>query len=54
MLGAYVVPVGWHYTLNEERHLFSESGAKAIVIHADQAGPMRETLPADVAVMTSP
>ena len=32
LLGAYPTPVNWHYTLEEARYLFENSGAKAIVM----------------------
>src|SRR5580658_8702274 len=48
MVGAYPVPVNWHYTEDEARYLFENSGAKAIVIHADLIEPIRAALPADV------
>ena len=35
MLGAYAVPVNWHYRGDEARYVFEDCGAKAIVIHAD-------------------
>ncbi|HEV2362780.1 MAG TPA: acyl-CoA synthetase [Caulobacteraceae bacterium] len=51
-LGAYAVPVNWHYTPAEAAYLFNDSGAKAVVIHADLLGPIREAIPAGVAVLT--
>src|SRR5438270_7749055 len=50
LLGAYPTPVNWHYTAGEARYLFENSGAKAIVIHADQLAAVREALPQDVPV----
>src|SRR5580704_6709578 len=50
-LGAYATPVNWHYTEDEARYLFENSGAKAIVIHADLVGPIVEAIPAGVAVL---
>ena len=38
-LGAYATPVNWHYTEDEARYLFENSGAKVIVIHADLLAP---------------
>lgn len=35
MAGAYVVPVNWHNTAEEARYVLENSGAKALVIHAD-------------------
>ncbi len=49
-VGAYPVPVNWHYTEDEARYLFENSGARAIVIHADLIEPIRAAIPADVPV----
>jgi long-chain acyl-CoA synthetase len=51
LLGAYPTPVNWHYTATEARYLFENSGAKAIVIHADLLAAIREAVPAGVAVL---
>ena len=54
LLGAYPTPVNWHYTVEEARYLFENSGAKAIVIHADLIEPIRAALPPGVAVLVVP
>jgi long-chain acyl-CoA synthetase len=51
LLGAYPTPVNWHYTEDEARYLFENSGARAIVIHADLLGPIRDAIPKDVPVL---
>jgi len=53
-VGAYPVPVNWHYAEDEARYLFENSGAKAIVIHADLVEPIRAAIPADVSVLVVP
>ena len=50
LCGAYNTPVNWHYTPEEARYIFSNSGAKAIVIHADLYRGIESALPADVPV----
>src|SRR4051812_44069621 len=50
LVGAYPVPVNWHYTEDEARYLFENSGAKAIVIHADLIEPIRAAMPGNVPV----
>ena len=50
LCGAYNTPVNWHYTPEEARYIFANSGAKAIVIHADLWHGIREALPQDVPV----
>ena len=54
MVGAYPVPVNWHYTEDEARYLFENSGAKALVIHADLLEPIRGAIPDGVAVFVVP
>ena len=51
LVGAYPVPVNWHYTEDEARYLFENSGAKAIVIHADLIEPVRAAFPKGVPVL---
>lgn len=51
LVGAYPTPVNWHYVPAEARYLFENSGAKAIVIHADLIEPIREALPKGVPVL---
>ena len=53
-VGAYPVPVNWHYTEDEARYLFENSGAKAIVIHADLIAPIRNVIPSGVPVLVVP
>ena len=54
LIGAYPVPVNWHYTVDEARYLFENSGAKAIVIHADLIEPIRAAIPDGVPVLVVP
>jgi long-chain acyl-CoA synthetase len=51
LIGAYPTPVNWHYTEDEARYLFENSGARAIVIHADMLGPIRNAIPDGVPVL---
>jgi long-chain acyl-CoA synthetase len=51
LVGAYPTPVNWHYAPTEARYLFENSGARAIVIHADLIEPIREALPPGVPVL---
>ncbi len=51
LVGAYPVPVNWHYTEDEARYLFENSGAKAIVIHADMLAPIAGAIPKGVTVI---
>jgi long-chain acyl-CoA synthetase len=51
IIGAYPTPVNWHYAPAEARYLFENSGARAIVIHADLIPAIREALPDGVPVL---
>jgi len=53
-LGAYPVPVNWHYTEDEADYLFANCGAKVIVIHADLISGIAAALPKDVPVLVVP
>jgi long-chain acyl-CoA synthetase len=54
MLGAYSVNVNWHYTPDEARYLFEDSGVKVLVIHADLLTPIRAAIPGSVTVLVVP
>jgi long-chain acyl-CoA synthetase len=48
-LGAYAVPLNWHARANEIRSILLDSGAKAVIAHADLAAALPDaagTLPA--------
>lgn len=51
LLGAYPTPVNWHYTESEAQYLFQNSGARAIVIHADLIAGIQAVLPEGVPVL---
>ena len=54
LLGAYPTPVNWHYTEDEARYLVENSGAKAVVIHADLIEPVRGAFPPGLPVLVVP
>jgi len=54
ILGVYPTPVNWHATPEEARYIFENSGAKAIVIHADLHDQVRAVIPPGVHVFTVP
>jgi long-chain acyl-CoA synthetase len=54
LLGAYPTPVNWHYTEDEARYLFENSGARAVVIHADLVEPIRAAFPSGLPVLVVP
>jgi len=51
LIGAYPTPVNWHYTPDEAAYLFENSGARAIVIHADLIDPIQSAFPDGVPVL---
>jgi len=51
MLGAYPVPVNWHYTGDEAGYVIRDCGARALVIHADLLDRVAADIPADVQVL---
>jgi long-chain acyl-CoA synthetase len=54
LIGAYPTPVNWHYAPAEAKYLFENSGARAIIIHADLVEPIRSVLPEGVPVLVVP
>ena len=53
-LGAYAVPVNWHFTAEEAGYILRDCGARALVVHADLLPQVMPTLPKGVAVMVVP
>ena len=35
LIGAYAVPINWHFTADEAGYILRDSNAKAVVVHAD-------------------
>ena len=54
LVGAYLTPVNWHNSVDEAGYTFVNSGAKAIVIHADLLAKIAEAIPAGVPVFVVP
>jgi len=56
-LGAYAVPINWHFKAEEIAYILADSGARVLVGHADLLAPIAAALPAGVttiAVSTPP
>jgi long-chain acyl-CoA synthetase len=49
-LGAHLVPINWHFSGAEVTYILEDSGAKALVGHADLIEPIRAQIPASVRV----
>ena len=50
-LGAYAVPVNWHFKVEEIAYILADSAARVLVGHADLLAPIAADLPAGVAVI---
>ncbi len=53
-LGAYAVPINWHFTPDEAGYILADCGAKALVIHADLLAQIAPGVPAHVKVLVVP
>ena len=49
-LGAYSVPINWHFTVEEAGYIISDSGVKAVVVHADLLPVALKAVPQGVPV----
>jgi long-chain acyl-CoA synthetase len=45
LLGAYAVPINWHFKAEEVGYILADSGATHLVAHADLLQPLRQRLP---------
>ena len=50
-LGAHAVPINWHYLADETRHILADSGAKALLVHADLLPQIEGAVPPGVSVL---
>jgi acyl-CoA synthetase (AMP-forming)/AMP-acid ligase II len=53
-LGASAVPINWHWRSEEIAHVLSDSGAKALIAHADLWPEIAPSVPDGVAVVLAP
>jgi long-chain acyl-CoA synthetase len=53
-LGASAVPINWHWRGEEIAHVLQDSGAKALVVHADLWPAIASWVPESVAVIVVP
>jgi long-chain acyl-CoA synthetase len=53
-LGASAVPVNWHWRGDEIAHVLSDSGAKALIVHADLWPAIASSVPDGVALIVVP
>src|SRR5262245_26840750 len=53
-LGAYGVPVNWHFKPEEINYILRDSGTSVLVGHADMLHQLREAIPDGVTVLSAP
>ncbi|MFJ5382645.1 acyl-CoA synthetase [Cupriavidus sp. CER94] len=49
--GTYYCPINWHFMAEEVRYLLEDSGARALIVHADLLPAVRAVVPDGVAVL---
>lgn len=53
-LGAYAVPINWHFTPEEANHILQDCGAKVLVAHTDLLAQIAGGVPEGVKVLAVP
>jgi long-chain acyl-CoA synthetase len=53
-LGAYAVPINWHFKPEEINYVLKDSGTSVLIGHADMLHPLHEAVPAGVTVLSVP
>jgi long-chain acyl-CoA synthetase len=53
-LGAYGVPINWHFKPEEIGYVLTDSGTRVLIAHADMLHPLRDVIPAGVTVLSVP
>ncbi|MGA7993684.1 MAG: acyl-CoA synthetase [Bradyrhizobium sp.] len=53
-LGAYAVPVNWHFKPEEIRYILEDSDTRVLVAHADMLHQLRDAIPKGVTVLSVP
>ena len=54
LLGAYAVPINWHFTPEEAGYILADSRAKVLVIHADLLAQIASGIPLEMKVLVVP
>ena len=54
LIGAYVVPINWHFKTQEIGYVLRDSESKVVVVHADLLHHARAAIPADTSVLVAP
>src|SRR6266566_7159229 len=53
-LGAYGVPVNWHFKPEEINYILNDSGTSVLIGHADMLHQLRNAIPSGVTVLSAP
>src|SRR6266536_352678 len=53
-LGAYGVPVNWHFKPEEINYVLKDSGTSVLIGHADMLHQLRDAIPAGITVLSAP
>jgi long-chain acyl-CoA synthetase len=53
-LGAYAVPVNWHFKPEEINYILKDSATQVLIGHADMLHPLRAAIPEGVTVLSAP
>ncbi len=53
-LGAYAVPVNWHFKPEEIHYILGDSGTRVLIAHADMLHQLRGAIPKGVTVLSVP
>jgi long-chain acyl-CoA synthetase len=51
-LGAYAVPINWHFKPEEINYVLKDSGTHVLIGHADMLHPLRDAIPSGVNVLS--
>src|SRR5471030_1601832 len=54
LLGAYAVPVNWHFKPEEIAYVLKDSGTRVLIGHADMLHQLRDAVPPGIAVLSAP
>jgi long-chain acyl-CoA synthetase len=54
LLGAYAVPVNWHFKPEEISYVLKDCGTGVLIGHADMLHPLHDAIPGDVTVLSVP
>ncbi|MCO5129425.1 MAG: acyl-CoA synthetase [Xanthobacteraceae bacterium] len=53
-LGAYAVPINWHFKPDEVAYILGDTGTRVLIGHADLLHPLAGHVPAGVTVLSAP